>query len=112
VVLGERLHRMRLAAIDEGLVLEHDRPEELVAMKPPRPGERAKRLGGVSELLDANLGGEVELAVMSRLAKGSVAKDTRAALTTQGRGPVETFVKRGDDPPARIVCSASGCQAR
>ena len=55
---------------------------------------------------------EVELAVMSRLAKGSVAKDTRAALTTQGRGPVETFVKRGDDPPARIVCSVSGCQTR
>jgi hypothetical protein len=54
---------------------------------------------------------EVELAVMSRLAKGSVSNDTRLALRTQGRGPVEAFVKRGDDPPTRILCSASGCQA-
>jgi hypothetical protein len=55
---------------------------------------------------------EVELAVMSQLDKGSVAKDTRVALATQGRGPLEVVVRRGDDPPARIVCSASGCQAR
>jgi hypothetical protein len=55
---------------------------------------------------------EVALAVMHQLEKGSVAKDTRAALATQGRGPVEAVVKRGEDPPARILCSASGCQAR
>ena len=53
---------------------------------------------------------EIELAVMSQLAEGSVAKGTRLALATQGRAPVEVVVKRGDDPPARIVCSASGCQ--
>jgi hypothetical protein len=55
---------------------------------------------------------EVDLAVMAKLAKGSVAKDTRLALATQGRGPVEVVVKRGEDPPARIFCSASGCEAR
>jgi hypothetical protein len=55
---------------------------------------------------------EVELAVMGQLAKGSVAKETRLALVTQGRGPVEEVVKRGDDPPARIVCSVSGCESR
>ena len=55
---------------------------------------------------------EVELAAMEQLEKGTVAKDTRIALATQGRGPVEVVVKRGDNPPARIVCSASGCQAR
>ena len=55
---------------------------------------------------------EVFLAAMNQLAKGEVAQDTRLALRTQGRSPVETVVKRGDDPPGRIVCSASGCQPR
>jgi hypothetical protein len=55
---------------------------------------------------------EVYLAVMSQLAKGSVANDTRLALRRQGRAPVEAVVKRSDDPPPRIVCSASGCKAR
>jgi hypothetical protein len=55
---------------------------------------------------------DVYLAAMNQLAKGSVANDTRLALRTQGRGPVEAIVKRGEDPPARIVCSASGCKAR
>jgi hypothetical protein len=55
---------------------------------------------------------DVFLAAMNQLAKGEVAQDTRLALRTQGRSPVEAAVKRGDDPPARIVCSASGCQAR
>jgi hypothetical protein len=55
---------------------------------------------------------EVFVAAMNQLAKGEVAQDTRLALRTQGRSPVEALVKRGDDPPARIVCSASGCQAR
>ena len=55
---------------------------------------------------------DVYLAAMNQLAKGSVANDTRSALRTQGRGPVEAIVKRGGDPPARIVCSASGCTAR
>jgi hypothetical protein len=55
---------------------------------------------------------DVYLAAMNQLAKGSVANDTRLALRTQGRGAVEAIVKRGDDPPARIVCSASGCKAR
>ena len=55
---------------------------------------------------------DVYLAAMSQLAKGVVAQDTRLALRTQGRGPVEFVVKRGGDPPARIVCSASGCRAQ
>lgn len=32
-----------------------------------------------------------------------VADATRLALKTQGRSPVEAAVKRGADPPARIV---------
>jgi hypothetical protein len=48
----------------------------------------------------------------NELAKGSVAKDTRQALSTQERGAVEALVKRGGDPPTRIVCSAAGCTAR
>ena len=55
---------------------------------------------------------DVSLAVIGQLEKGSVAADTRLALRTQGRSPVEAAVKRGADPPARIVCSASGCRAR
>jgi hypothetical protein len=55
---------------------------------------------------------DVYLAAMNQLAKGSVATETRQALRTQGRGPVEAIVKSGADPPARIVCSASGCTAR
>jgi hypothetical protein len=55
---------------------------------------------------------DVYLAAMNQLEKGSVATDTRLALKTQGRSPVEALVKRGDDAPARIVCSATGCTAR
>ena len=55
---------------------------------------------------------DVSRAAMSQLENGSVAAETRLALRTQGRSPVEAAVKRGDDPPARIVCSPSGCKAR
>jgi hypothetical protein len=55
---------------------------------------------------------DVFRAAMSQLEDGSVAADTRLALRTQGRSPVEAAVKRGAGPPARIICSASGCQAR
>ena len=55
---------------------------------------------------------EVYSAAMSQLEKGAVAQDTRLALRTQGRSPVEAVVKRGGDPPARIICSASGCKTR
>lgn len=55
---------------------------------------------------------DVYLAVIKELENGSVANDTRLALKTQGRSAVEAVIKRGDDPPARIVCSASGCKAR
>jgi hypothetical protein len=49
---------------------------------------------------------------MGQLENGVVADDTRLALRTQGRSAVEVAVKRGDHPPARIVCSATGCRAR
>jgi hypothetical protein len=52
---------------------------------------------------------DVFRAAINQLEKGSVAGETRLALRTQGRSPVEAAVKRGDDPPERIVCSASGC---
>jgi hypothetical protein len=55
---------------------------------------------------------DVSLATIGQLEKGSVADDTRLALRTQGRSPVEAAVKRGDHPPARIVCTPSGCKAR
>jgi hypothetical protein len=55
---------------------------------------------------------DVYLAVMKQLEKGSVADETRLALKTQGRSAVEAVIKRGDDPPARIVCSATGCKTR
>jgi hypothetical protein len=49
---------------------------------------------------------------MNRLESGDVADATRQALRTQGRSPVEAAVKRGDEPPARIVCTPTGCKAR
>jgi hypothetical protein len=49
---------------------------------------------------------------MKRLESGEVADATRQALRTQGRSPVEATVKRGEDPPARIVCTPTGCKAR
>jgi hypothetical protein len=49
---------------------------------------------------------------MKRLERGEVADVTRQALRTQGRSPVEAAVKRGEDPPARIVCTPTGCKAR
>jgi hypothetical protein len=55
---------------------------------------------------------DVSLAAMSQLNHGLVADATRLALKTQGRSPVEAAVKRGNEPPARIVCSAFGCKAR
>jgi hypothetical protein len=55
---------------------------------------------------------DVSLAAMGQLENGSVADDTRLALRTQGRSAVEAAVKRGEDPPERIICSASGCKRR
>lgn len=52
---------------------------------------------------------DVSRAAMDKLENGPVADETRLALRTQGRSPVEAAVKRGSDPPARIVCMASGC---
>ena len=54
---------------------------------------------------------DVSLEAMNQLQKGSVADETRQALRTQGRAPVEAAVKTGDAPPARIVCSAAGCDS-
>jgi hypothetical protein len=48
---------------------------------------------------------------MNRLENGAVADDTRLALRTQGRSPVEAAVKRGNDPPEHIVWTP-GCKAR
>jgi hypothetical protein len=48
---------------------------------------------------------------MDTLEFGSVADDTRMALRTQGRTAVENVVRRGDEPPARIICSTQGCHA-
>jgi hypothetical protein len=55
---------------------------------------------------------DVTRAAMERLENGLVADDTRLTLRTQGRSPVEAAVKRGDHPPARIVCTPSGCKVQ
>jgi hypothetical protein len=55
---------------------------------------------------------DVSRVAIDALEDGVVADDTRLALRTQGRSPVETAVKRGGDPPARIVCAPSGCKIR
>jgi hypothetical protein len=55
---------------------------------------------------------EVSRAAMERLEDGVVANETRLALRTQGRSSVVAAVKRGEDPPARIVCTPSRCKAR
>jgi hypothetical protein len=55
---------------------------------------------------------DVSRAAIERLRDGAVADDTRLALRTGGRSPVEAAVKRGDDPPARIICTPTGCKAR
>jgi hypothetical protein len=55
---------------------------------------------------------DVSREAMNRLESGDVADATRQALRTQGRSPVEAAVKQGDDPPARIVCTQTGCKAR
>jgi hypothetical protein len=55
---------------------------------------------------------DVSRAAIERLEDGLVAEDTRLALRTQGRSPVESAVKKGDEPPARIVCTPRGCKAR
>jgi hypothetical protein len=55
---------------------------------------------------------DVSRAAIDQLENGLVADETRLALRTQGRSPVEAAVKRGDDPPARIVCTPSRCKAR
>jgi len=55
---------------------------------------------------------EVSRDAIERLQDGVVAEDTRLALRTQGRSPVETAVKQGDEPPPRIVCTPEGCKAR
>ena len=55
---------------------------------------------------------DVSRDAIAKLENGVVADDTRLALRTQGRSPVEAAVKRGEDPPARIVCTPTGCKAR
>ena len=55
---------------------------------------------------------DVSREAMKRLERGEVADATRQALRTQGRSPVEAAVKRGEDPPALIVCTPTGCKAR
>ena len=55
---------------------------------------------------------DVTREAMKRLESGEVADATRQALRTQGRSPVEAAVKRGEDPPPRIVCTPTGCKAR
>ena len=55
---------------------------------------------------------DVSRAAIDQLEDGVVADETRLALRTQGRSPVEAAVKRGDDPPARIVCTPRRCEAR
>jgi hypothetical protein len=47
---------------------------------------------------------------MDTLEFGSVADETRMALRTQGRAAVKNVVRRGDEPPARIICSTEGCR--
>jgi hypothetical protein len=54
---------------------------------------------------------DVSRMAMDSLEFGSVADDTRMALRTQGRAVVENAVRRGEEPPARIVCSTQGCRA-
>jgi len=54
---------------------------------------------------------DVSRTAMDTLEFGSVADDTRMALRTQGRAAVENVVRRGDEPPARIICSTEGCRA-
>jgi len=55
---------------------------------------------------------DVTREALKRLEGGVVADATRQALRTQGRSPVEAAVKRGEEPPARIVCTPTGCKAR
>jgi hypothetical protein len=55
---------------------------------------------------------DVSRAAIDQLEHGSVATDTRQALRTQGPSCVEAAVKRNLEPPARILCTASGCKAR
>jgi hypothetical protein len=54
---------------------------------------------------------DVSRTAMDSLESGPVADDTRMALRTQGRTPVENVVRRGGEPPARIICSTEGCRA-
>ena len=53
----------------------------------------------------------VSRSAIASLEGGTVANDTRMALRTQGRSAVEAIIRRGEEPPARIVCSTQGCQA-
>ena len=54
---------------------------------------------------------DVSRTALDSLEFGSVADDTRMALRTQGRAVVENAVRRGEEPPARIICSTQGCRA-
>ena len=54
---------------------------------------------------------DVSRTAIASLESGSVADDTRMALRTQGRTAVEKLVRRGEEPPARIICSTEGCRA-
>jgi hypothetical protein len=54
---------------------------------------------------------DVSGTAMASLKSGTVADDTRMALRTQGRTAVEDVVRRGDEPPTRIICSTEGCRA-
>jgi hypothetical protein len=54
---------------------------------------------------------DVSGTAMAILETGTVADETRMALRTQGRTAVENVVRKGKEPPARIVCSTEGCRA-
>ena len=54
---------------------------------------------------------DVSRTAMDTLEFGSVADDTRMALRTQGRAVVEKVVRKGDEPPARIICTTEGCRS-
>ena len=55
---------------------------------------------------------DVSRTAMDTLEFGSVADDTRMARRrTQGRAVVEKVVRKGHDPPARIICTPEGCRS-
>jgi hypothetical protein len=71
--------------------------------------EEKERLGFLVSQVDAADGREawprvdVSREAMNRLENGAVADDTRLAVRTQGRSPVEAAVKRRGDPPPQVA---------